>query len=70
MIAYFSSNDNAITAARKFETRRSKLNDKELDTLAADVRKLVHNQYFLADLLEKGIAYHIGYLPTSIRQRI
>ena len=70
MIAYFSSKDNAITAARKFETRRSKLNDKELDTLAADVRKLVHNQYFLADLLEKGIAYHIGYLPTSIRQRI
>ncbi len=70
MIAYFSSKDNAIGAALKFEKRRDKLNDKDLNALAADVRKLVHKQYFLANLLEKGIAYHIGYLPASIRQRI
>lgn len=26
--------------------------------------------YYLAELVSKGVAYHIGYLPASIRQRI
>lgn len=69
-IAYFNSKDKAIAAALQFEKSRQKLHDKELDELAADVRKLVHGDYFLADLLEKGIAYHIGYLLSSIRIRI
>lgn len=69
-IAYFNSKDKAIQAARDFERSRQKLHDTELDELAADVRKLVHGDYFLANLLEKGIAYHIGYLPSSIRIRI
>lgn len=69
-IAYFNSKEKAIGAALEFEQSRKKLHDKELDDLASDVRKLVHGDYFLADLLEKGIAYHIGYLPSSIRIRI
>ena len=36
------------------------------------IRRLgaMHKDYFLAGLLEQGIAYHIGYLPSAIRMRI
>ncbi len=69
-IAYFSGKDKAIEAARKFAENRQKQNDPELDELARDVRNEVHGEYYLAELLEKGVAYHIGYLPSAIRMRI
>lgn len=69
-IAYFSGKDRAIEAARNFAENREKLNDSELDELARDVRNEVHGEYYLAELLEKGVAYHIGYLPSAIRMRI
>ena len=45
-------------------------NDKLFEVLAKDIRQEVHGDYFLADMIRKGIAYHIGYLPASIRVRI
>lgn len=30
----------------------------------------VHGDYYLAGMIKKGVAYHIGYLPASIRTRI
>lgn len=30
----------------------------------------VHGDYYLASMIKKGVAYHIGYLPASIRTRI
>ena len=41
-----------------------------METLAKDIRQEVHGDYFLAEMIRKGIAYHIGYLPASIRARI
>ncbi len=70
MIAYFSSKDKAIKAALKFAEHRNKKDDPELKELANDVRSKIHTDYFLADLLEQGVAYHIGYLPSSIRMQI
>lgn len=77
MIAYFSSKDKAINAALAFARIRKRIDgsiqrpiDPELTELARDVRNQVHKDYFLAGLLEQGIAYHIGYLPSAIRMRI
>lgn len=77
MIAYFSSKDKAIKAAlnfaevkRKIDGPTKKQNDPELLELAKEVQNQIHKDYFLADLLEQGIAYHIGYLPSAIRMRI
>lgn len=77
MIAYFSSKDKAINAALAFARLRRKIDgpirkqpDPELMELAKEVRNQVHKDYFLAELLEQGIAYHIGYLPSAIRMRI
>lgn len=55
---------------RQIDGELQKTVDSELAELARDVRNQVHKDYFLAGLLEQGIAYHIGYLPSAIRMRI
>lgn len=69
-IVYFSSIRKTVTAARDFAANRTAKSDKELVDLSKDIKNEVHNDYYLADLVAKGVAYHIGYLPASIRQRI
>lgn len=69
-IAYFSGKSGAIDAARAFSVSKVYINDNDLNQLAADIKAQVQGDYYLADLVKKGIAYHIGYLPASIRQRI
>lgn len=46
------------------------LPDLELQQLAEDIRNEVHSYYYLADIITKGVAYHMGYLPATIRVRI
>ena len=69
-IAYFSGKAAAIDAAREFAQNKPFINDPELIQLADDIKAQVQGDYYLANLVLKGIAYHIGYLPASIRQRI
>lgn len=70
-IAYFPSPRKTVVAARDFGANRiPKTNCPELVELAKDIKNEVHGDYYLADLISKGVAYHIGYLPSSIRQRI
>lgn len=69
-LVYFSSKAAAVSAAREYAIDKPIVDDSDLDALAKDIREHVHGEYYLADLVQKGIAYHIGYLPASIRQRI
>lgn len=69
-IAYFSGKDAAINAARAYAVGKKDIDDEDLKQLADDIRDQVHGDYYLTKLIRKGIAYHIGYLPSSIRQRI
>lgn len=69
-IVYCSSTNNAVQFARDYARLHKPRNIPELDALAKDIRNEVHAEYYLADLVEKGIAYHIGYLPADIRMRL
>ena len=69
-LAYFSGKDAAINAARQYAVGKPEIDDDDLKELANDIRDQVHGEYFLTQLIRQGIAYHIGYLPSSIRQRI
>lgn len=69
-IAYFSGKNGAIDAARAFAEGKDDIDDNNLKQLANDIRDQVHGDYYLTKLIRKGIAYHIGYLPASIQQRI
>lgn len=69
-IVYCSSKNNAVQYARDYAKLHKPRNIPELDALAKDIRNEVHTEYYLADLVEKGVAYHIGYLPADIRMRL
>ena len=69
-LIYCSSKNSAIDKAKSYAKSLPYLNDAVLDSLSADISNNIHEDYYLADLIKKGIAYHIGYIPTSIRERI
>ncbi|MDU1352867.1 MAG: helicase-related protein [Actinomyces sp.] len=69
-IVFYAGRQRAVEAAEEYARHLPPLNDRDLDALAKDVERDVHEDYYLCDLLRKGIAYHIGYLPPAIRERI
>lgn len=69
-LVYFNSIDRAIDAALEYSKELKDSEDRALITLASDIEREVHSDYYLAKLIRKGIAYHVGYLPSNIRMRI
>lgn len=71
-IVYYNGRSKAIAAARDFADAPGvqEKHDPELDALSRDITREVHGDYYLAGMIKKGVAYHIGYLPASIRTRI
>jgi hypothetical protein len=71
-IVYCKSKNDAIQFARDYvsEMEIPDSTDKKLLDLAEAIKKDVHKQYYLADLVRKGVAYHIGYLPSNIRLQL
>lgn len=72
-IVYYNGRNKAVNAAQAFFERvkpNGPRNDPLLDSLSKDIQEEVHQWYYLAEMVRYGIAYHIGYLPASIRARI
>ena len=69
-VVYFPAKTKAVDAAKDWADQQPEQDDTDLKALAADISRDVHDDYYLVDLVRKGVAYHIGYLPPAIRQRI
>lgn len=70
-IVYCSATSKAIEYALDYANSLPSQDDNpELLALSKEIKGQIHNDYYLADLLTKGVAYHIGYLPADIRLRI
>lgn len=69
-IVYCNGKNKAIDFAREFSNLLPEKGDKDLEDLSRDIRNEVHGEYYLTEIIKKGVAYHIGYLPSSIRMRI
>lgn len=69
-IVYCSSTAKAVELAREYAANKPISTDKDLLALSRDIKGEVHGDYYLADVISKGVAYHIGYLPSAIRMRI
>lgn len=41
-----------------------------LDSISKDIKNEINADYYLVDLIKKGVAFHVGYLPASIRKQI
>ncbi len=69
-LVYCNAKWKVVEFAREYANVLPVLYDPDLIALAAEIREEIHDHYYLADTIEKGVAYHVGYLPTSIRLRI
>jgi len=69
-IVYCNSTSKAVELAREFAYGKPQSKEKDLLALSKDIKGEVHGDYYLADVISKGVAYHIGYLPSAIRMRI
>lgn len=69
-IIYCNSRQKVVDYAVQYATKLPIKDDEKLISLANDIRTEVHSDCYLADLIQRGVAYHVGYLPTNIRLRI
>ena len=69
-IVYCKSKNDAIQYARDYANTQDVIGDKKLEAFAEAIRSDVHKEYYLAELVERGVAYHIGYLPANIRMQL
>jgi superfamily II DNA/RNA helicase len=76
-IIYCSTVNDTIDLAEEYGdndehtvSSMSKENKAELEKLSNEIKVEISSEYFLVDLIKKGIAYHIGYLPSNIRLKI
>ena len=71
-LIYVSSPYKAVECANEFyaeyEQPEVDISDKKrLEKAAKKIEAAIHRDYYLAKLVRKGIAYHIGSLPAQIR---
>lgn len=69
-LVYCQSRMSVVLNAIKYAKHLPLVDNDKLKTLSAEIRAEVHDDCYLADLVLKGVAYHVGYLPTNIRLRI
>lgn len=69
-VVYCNARQKVVEYAVKYAKNLPVSTDDRLVSLAKDIRNEVHNDCYLADLILRGVAYHVGYLPGNIRLRI
>ncbi len=69
-LVYCSSRRSVLENAVRYASTIQPKNDEKLNALASEIKSEVHNDCYLADLIVRGVAYHVGYLPANIRLRI
>lgn len=69
-IVYCGGKDKTIDMAIAYARSLPPLNNPKLNELSKEIKNEIHNNYYLAELIRRGVAYHIGYLPLYIRTTI
>tara|TARA_Y100000588_G_scaffold395281_1_gene522330 strand:- start:158 stop:2647 length:2490 start_codon:yes stop_codon:yes gene_type:complete len=66
-LIYCSSKSSSVYDAVSFSENLPYLDDPLLISASKNIKDLIHEDYFLADLLLKGVAFHNADLPKSVR---
>lgn len=70
-LVYCESKKEAIHYALEYSQNRENIEENEyLKKVKKYIKEEIHEDYWLIDMLSKGVAYHIGYIPNSIRKHI
>ena len=69
-IIYCNSIVNTVNKSRNTVDLLPTVKNNELDELKAHIKSTLHTHYYLADFLDKGVAFHFGALPQETRGKI
>lgn len=69
-LIYCNSIQETINLAVSYAKPLKETNDEILIQLSKDIQREISSDYYLVDLIKKEVAYHVGYLPASLRVRI
>lgn len=71
-LVYINSKVGVADSARNYADaqRLPIINDPELEELSRSMTREIHDDFYLADLVRRGVAYHVGYLPPTIREKL
>lgn len=76
-IVFLDSKQDVVSFAVKYASNCDNVyktidekSKRKLSNLIEDVKKEIHPKCYLVDLLQKGVCYHVGYLPATIKEKI
>lgn len=69
-IIYINGSLKSAEFALRLAARLPESRDAKVDELIKHVREYVHKDYFLADVLRHGVAFHHGKMPQEVRERV
>lgn len=69
-LVYCNTKSKTIDYATNFAKIIEYQKKKELKQAASIIKAYIHPDYYLADLVKKGVAYHFGSMPQLIRNLI
>lgn len=69
-IVYINGSLKSAEFALRLARRRKAVSNEKIDELIKHVREYVHKDYFLADTLRHGVAFHHGKMPQEVRERV
>lgn len=69
-LIYCTSKLGALSDAVEFAENLPLLTNPKLVAASKNIKELIHEEYFLSDLLLKGVAFHNADLPKNVRSII
>lgn len=69
-IIYVNGSLKSAEFALRLAGRRGEVSDEKINELIKYVREYVHQKYFLAHTLSRGVAFHHGKMPQEVRERV
>ncbi|MGR5381177.1 DEAD/DEAH box helicase [Vibrio harveyi] len=69
-LIYCTSKSGSVNDAVSFSERLPTLSNEKLVVASKNIKELIHEEYFLSELLLKGVAFHNADLPKSVRSII
>lgn len=69
-LIYCSSKISSVTDSVIFAEKMTILDNENLEIAAQNIKDLIHDDYYLAEIIRKGVAYHNADLPKVVRNII
>ena len=69
-IIYCNSKEDTITYALEFADTLENKKSEKITKVKEIIKEYLHDEYYLIDCIDRGVAFHFGNLPQLIREKI